>query len=471
LEQYNIRFCIKNLERREIIMSNPNFKLDNGEIKIKIRNKWTTVNFNEYENIEIVGKPGANGVVVKGIHKITGRIDAIKIWLPRKDAKNGEVRESQYYAEIQKIAKLNHPNIVKIYNAWIENSCYFCSMEYIDGCTLKTWISSPRSKWERLDILNKIFMTIKVYQDKGIIHGDIHDNNILIDKAQEIHIIDFGTSVTSKYGDQSKYRENYLMYELVEKVMGDDFSDEIFLFKKYFLNGKIQNKNDVRNVISALVSSTISEYIKLEMIKFQMGKLTDLRDLSEICECIAKGLYINLDFVYKNMATWCSQEAIDAFPQIFYETLEDVVYGEAQNNVNEAEKMQYLSLYVYYMYYKSIQPEIDANIYDKTYQELRYLINKKEYDEYIKIINQEIDLFDLHRHLQEKYDDENEIYRIEGDIRGILESVLSHFYNGYYLHILRSEYLEIQQIKMDKSLCNKIINLSHIYRFNNGIKD
>lgn len=202
-----------------------------------------------------------------------------------------------------------------------------------------------------------------------------------------------------------------------------------------------------------------------------MGKLTDLRDLSEICECIAKGLYINLDFVYKNMATWCSQEAIDAFPQIFYETLEDVVYGEAQNNVNEAEKMQYLSLYVYYMYYKSIQPEIDANIYDKTYQELRYLINKKEYDEYIKIINQEIDLFDLHRHLQEKYDDENEIYRIEGDIRGILESVLSHFYNGYYLHILRSEYLEIQQIKMDKSLCNKIINLSHIYRFNNGIKD
>ena len=37
----------------------------------------------------------------------------------------------------------------------------------------------------------------------------------------------------------------------------------LFLFKKYFLNGKIQNKNDVRNVISALVSSTISEYIKL----------------------------------------------------------------------------------------------------------------------------------------------------------------------------------------------------------------
>ena len=71
-------------------MSNPNFKLDNGEINIKIKNKWITVNFNEYENIEIVGEPGANGVVVKGIHKITGRVDAIKIWLPRKNANRDE---------------------------------------------------------------------------------------------------------------------------------------------------------------------------------------------------------------------------------------------------------------------------------------------------------------------------------------------------------------------------------------------
>lgn len=452
-------------------MANPNFKLDNGEIKIKIKNKWTTVNFNEYENIEIVGEPGANGVVVKGIHKITGRADAIKIWLPRKNAKNGEVKESQYYAEIQKIAKLNHPNIVKIYNAWIENSCYLCSMEYIDGCTLRTWISSPRSKWQRLDILNKIFMAIKVYQDKGIIHGDIHTNNILIDKANEIHIIDFGTSVTSKYDEQSTYRENYLMYELVEKVMGEDFSNEIFIFKKYSLKNEVQNKNDVKHVIPALVTETISEYIKFEMIKYQIEKLTDFGDLSEICECIARGLYINMDFVYKNMDTWCSQSVIEAFPQIFFETLEYVVYGEANKDNNKAEEMQYLSLYVYYRYYKSIQTEIDASIYDKAYQEIQNLINKKEYDEYIKLINQEKDLFDLHRRLQEKYDDEDEIYRIEDDIRGMLESVLSHFYNGYYLHILRSEYLEMQQIKMDESLHNKIVNLSYIYRFNNGIED
>ena len=451
-------------------MANPNFKLDNGEIKIKIKNKWTTVNFNEYENIEIVGEPGANGVVVKGIHKITGRADAIKIWLPRKDAKSGEVRESQYYAEIRKIAKLNHPNIVKIYNAWIENSCYFCSMEYIDGCTLRTWISSPRRKWQRLDILNKIFMAIKVYQDKGIIHGDIHTNNIMIDKAGEIHIIDFGTSVTSKYDEQSTYRENYLMYELVEKVMGEDFSNEIFLFKKYSLKTKVQNKNDVRNAIPALVTETISEYIKFEMIKYQIKKLTDSGDLPEICECIARGLYINMDFVYKNMDTWCSQSVIEAFPQIFFETLEYVIYGEASKADNKAEEMQYLSLYVYYRYYKSIQSEIDASIYDKAYQKMQYLINKKEYDEYIKLINQEKDLFDLHRRLQEKCD-EDEIYRIEGDIRGMLESVLSHFYNGYYLHILRSEYLEMQQIKMDESLHNKIVNLSNIYRFNNGIED
>ena len=80
-------------------------------------------------------------------------------------------------------------------------------------------------------------------------------------------------------------------------------------------------------------------------------------------------------------------------------------------------------------------------------------------------------MFDLHRCLQEKYDEEDDIYRIEDDIRGMLESILSLFYNGYYLHILRSEYLEMKQIKMDESLHSKIVNLSNVYRFNNGIKD
>lgn len=447
-------------------MSNPNFQFDNGEIKIKLKNEWTTVNLDEYDIIGIAGKPGANGAVLKGIHKITKRTDAIKIWLPRKDAKNGEVKESQYLEEIKKIARLNHPNIVKIHDAWIKSSCYFCSMEYVDGCTLETWISSHARKWERLDILNKIFMAVKAYQDEGIIHGDLHANNILIDKEQNIHIIDFGTSVTSKYADQSKYRENFLMYELVEKVMGDDFSDEIFLFKKYSLSGEIQNEDDVRNAIPALVSDTISEYIKLEMIKFQVEKLTDLDNLREICECIARGSYINIDFFYKNMPAWCVKEVIDAFPKIFYETLQNVIYGESQYDYNEAEKVTYLSLYVYYKYYKSIQTEIDASIYDKL------MHNQKGNDAYFEMINQEKDLFGLHRHLLEKYNDEDEVYGIEGRIRGMLASVLSQFYKGYYLHILRSEYLEMRQIKMgDESLYNKIINLSYIYRFNNGIKD
>ena len=63
-------------------MPNPNYEYKDGKIKVKIDGSWIEPNFERYENIKPIGEPGANGVVIKGTHKITRRDDAIKIWLP-----------------------------------------------------------------------------------------------------------------------------------------------------------------------------------------------------------------------------------------------------------------------------------------------------------------------------------------------------------------------------------------------------
>ena len=193
-------------------MPNPNYQNNNGKIKIKINDSWIEPQFERYENIEPIGEPGANGVVIKGTHKITKREDAIKIWLPRNRNGKEQVNEKQYLKEIQKITKLNDPRIVKIYDAWKENSCYCCSMEFIAGITYEAWLKKNCDITVRINMLLKIFDAIVFYQSQGIIHGDIHLKNILIDENEEIHIIDFGTSIISSYEEQSIYRENFLMY-------------------------------------------------------------------------------------------------------------------------------------------------------------------------------------------------------------------------------------------------------------------
>lgn len=270
-------------------MPNPNYQNNNGKIKIKINDSWIEPQFERYENLEPIGEPGANGVVIKGTHKITKREDAIKIWLPRNRNGKEQVNEKQYLKEIQKITKLNDPRIVKIYDAWKENSCYCCSMEFIAGITYEAWLKKNCDITVRINMLLKIFDAIVFYQSQGIIHGDIHLKNILIDENEEIHIIDFGTSIISSYEEQSIYRENFLMYELLEKTLGVKFDKKAFWYNKYKLQGNIEQSDDIRKAIPILFSRSVRSYLKLMiMLTNTHNIINDSEKIYEYCGYLAK---------------------------------------------------------------------------------------------------------------------------------------------------------------------------------------
>ena len=57
-------------------------------------------------------------------------------------------------------------------------------MEYIDGITYEKWLERYKDKWKRINMLINIFEAIVFYQEQGIIHGDIHSKNILVDKNE-----------------------------------------------------------------------------------------------------------------------------------------------------------------------------------------------------------------------------------------------------------------------------------------------
>lgn len=439
-------------------MPNPNYKCENGVISIKINDKWIQPSFDEYEDIEPIGEPGANGVVVKAIHKTTKRLDAIKIWLPRMRRGKNKIRKEQYEAEVQKIAKLNDSRIATIYDAWQEKDCYCCSMEYINGITYEKWLKRNHNKNRRIEMLLKIFEAIIYYQSKGIIHGDIHSKNILIDCEDKIHIIDFGTSSLSSYEEQSKYRENYIMYDLVEKTLEENFDKNVFMYRKYSIDEDIINEKDVRNATPLFFSQSVKSYLHLfKLLEVCKDIINNPEALYDYCRNIARGHYLNLDYFCMKITSENDYE-LEVFSKVMYECLEDEVYENAQNNPDEAEIVTFLSLYVYYDLVKFWI--LNGDINESMFTNKVLFENLDNSERITKLFMESGDLLIFHDNLLKIKESPENANFIEESLRASLLDIIVDKSGRKFLYILRNINLQISELRQNEELFERIIKLS-----------
>lgn len=94
------------------------------------------------------------------------------------------------------LIKAKHPNVVEVYS--IEEiilpseseSSQCIIMEYIDGVTLDKIYSNKISKEDCLIIGNQIIDSLKHIHSQGLVHGDLHDNNVMIKNTNSVKVID-----------------------------------------------------------------------------------------------------------------------------------------------------------------------------------------------------------------------------------------------------------------------------------------
>ncbi len=133
--------------------------------------------------------------------------------------------------EIKIMYKLNHRNIVRIYNyyAYQEVQTGYIIMEYIEGISIAEWFDNYSFGFESASDLNGIFLQLidafDYLQSNGVIHRDIRENNILIDSHNNVKIIDFGigktfdsnsSSADSLYGEINRENSDTLPQEYFE---------------------------------------------------------------------------------------------------------------------------------------------------------------------------------------------------------------------------------------------------------------
>ena len=162
-----------------------------------------------YQINGVLGK-GAMGLVYDGLDPSLNRRVAIKTII----TKNLDEATAKHYAmrfkrEVRAVAKLNHPNIVQVYDFGSEGDLSYIVMEYIQGRELKDLFDAK----EAIDLKTTFKLMLELLgaldfaHEAGIIHRDVKPANVMVDVAGRAKLADFGVArVSDPDSEQEKTR-------------------------------------------------------------------------------------------------------------------------------------------------------------------------------------------------------------------------------------------------------------------------
>jgi serine/threonine-protein kinase len=134
---------------------------------------------------------GGMGDVYRAHDTRLERTVAIKM-LPREMADDSGLRR-RFLNEARAASALNHPNIVAIHDICTDQNVDFLVMEHIDGRTLKDLIAAGVLDFDLLAGLgSQVALALGAAHAAGIVHRDIKPANIMVTRAQEAKVLDFG---------------------------------------------------------------------------------------------------------------------------------------------------------------------------------------------------------------------------------------------------------------------------------------
>ncbi|MGB7328324.1 MAG: serine/threonine-protein kinase [Rubripirellula sp.] len=142
--------------------------------------------------IELIGA-GGMGAVYKARQEGLDRVVAIKI-LPEEFGHDVKFA-LRFTREARTLAKLNHPNIVALYEFGHVADTYYFLMEYVEGSTLREVVKAGElAPKHALAIVPHLCDALQYAHDKGVVHRDIKPENILMSLDGSVKVADFGLS-------------------------------------------------------------------------------------------------------------------------------------------------------------------------------------------------------------------------------------------------------------------------------------
>jgi serine/threonine protein kinase len=190
--------------------------------------------FEQLGKYKVVGRigRGAMGEVFKAFDPVLGREVAIKT-ISASLGSDNDLRQ-RFHREAQAAARLNHPNIITVFDYGEEQGTIYMAMELLEGADLRNLIGQEDllpTLDDKLDIMEQICDGLAFAHSREVIHRDLKPGNLHVQPNGQVKILDFGLA---RLGGSEMTRTGTVMgtphYMSPEQVLGDkvELSSDVF---------------------------------------------------------------------------------------------------------------------------------------------------------------------------------------------------------------------------------------------------
>ncbi len=184
-------------------------------------------NVGPYRIIEQLGQ-GGMATVFKAYHASLDRYIAIKALHPAFS--EDPSFEARFRREARVVAKLEHPNIVPIYDYAEHEKRPYLVMKFIEGNTLKAELDKgPLSSKDILRIVDAVGSALAYAHKQGVLHRDVKPSNVLLASDGQVYLADFGLARIAQSGESTLSSDMIMgtpQYISPEQAMGVKELDE-----------------------------------------------------------------------------------------------------------------------------------------------------------------------------------------------------------------------------------------------------
>ena len=215
-----------------------------------------TVLAERYRIIERIGGGGMGDVYRCYDHGLEREV-AVKVLAEQSDRMH-----QRFLAEAQAMARLNHPNIVAVYDVGMDGSRSYIIMEHVRGVTIREIDRGAYTIDRAIDVVLQVLGALRYAHEMDVVHRDIKPGNVLISDDDVVKVTDFGLARRiSDVGNLSQTSEivGTIAYLPPERFMGksgdrsgDLYSVGVLLYE--LLTGQLPFTENADDLVSTMIA-------------------------------------------------------------------------------------------------------------------------------------------------------------------------------------------------------------------------
>ncbi len=169
---------------------------------------WVGKVLGHFRLLRLLGD-GSMGRVIQAQDIHLGRVVALKVLRKRLSGIGEDAKVEQFLREARAAARIDHPNVIRVYEINQHEGWWYIAMELLEGDTLKDMINAvgPLPPGQACPLVADAAIALEVAHELGVIHRDVKPSNLMTARDGRCKLTDFGLVRVSDPEDPFRFTD------------------------------------------------------------------------------------------------------------------------------------------------------------------------------------------------------------------------------------------------------------------------